>query len=188
MLGRTLNNTIMEYSQQGITLTQECEGLYLTAYPDTGGVWSIAYGHTHNVRQGMTCTQAQATAWLLEDIASSVQNVRTYVTVPLSQGQFDALVDFVYNIGPQQFVRSTLLTKLNNKDYLGASLEFKRWNQDNGVVLAGLVKRRALEEALFNTVTVPKATLAYKEPEVSMPPLVKPQVSPEVDPMMFLGG
>lgn len=69
--------------------------------------------------------------------------------VPLSQNQFDALVSLVYNIGETAFSNSTLLKKLNAKDYQGAADQFPRWNKGGGQVLKGLVRRRADERDLF---------------------------------------
>jgi lysozyme len=139
----------MKYSQNGLRMTETFEGLRLNAYLDGGGVPTIGYGHTHDVKLGDTCTQEQAEQWLEEDIASSEYDVNRLVKVDLTQDQFDALVDFVFNLGASQFARSTLLLKLNLHDYKGAAAEFKRWCFDNGKVVAGLVKRRAAEEQLF---------------------------------------
>ena len=86
---------------------------------------------------------------MLEDVASSVSAVNRLVTVPLTQNQFDSLVDFVYNLGEGSFAKSTLLRKLNNKDYIGASEEFQKWVFDNGKVQPGLVSRRYREKQLF---------------------------------------
>ena len=69
--------------------------------------------------------------------------------VPLNQNQFDALVSFADNIGNKNFNWSTLLKKLNQSDYEGASLEFGRWNQASGKILSGLVLRRQKEKELF---------------------------------------
>jgi len=139
----------MNYSNQGIALTKQFESCSLTAYKDGGGVWTIGYGHTKGVKQGQTCTQQQADAWLAEDVASAVSAVNSMVRVPLTQGQFDALVDFAYNCGNEALQYSTLLRKLNGRDYSGAQEQFARWNQDNGVVVAGLTRRRAAEAKLF---------------------------------------
>src|SRR5690606_6833672 len=71
------------------------------------------------------------------------------VKVPLKQHQFDALVSFAYNAGIGNLRSSTLLRKLNARDFAGAALEFHRWNRSNGKVLPGLVRRRAAEALLF---------------------------------------
>jgi len=89
----------MDYSPDGLKLTQSFEGCRLKAYLDSVGVPTIGYGHTHGVTMGMTCTQEQADAWLQEDTQGAVQAVNNLVTVPLTQQQFDALVDFTFNLG-----------------------------------------------------------------------------------------
>jgi lysozyme len=134
-------------------LTEACEGCRLTAYPDpgTGGApWTIGYGHTRGVSKGDTCTLAQADAWLAEDIQSASDEANAYVAVPLTQHQFDALVDFIFNLGDGNFEHSTLARLLNEGDYAGADAEFAKWVRGGGRVLPGLVKRRSLEAAWFN--------------------------------------
>jgi GH24 family phage-related lysozyme (muramidase) len=75
--------------------------------------------------------------------------VKRYVSVNLTQGQFDALVDFAYNVGDQSLCTSTLLKKLNAGDYSGASAEFGKWVNGGGKKLPGLVRRREAERRLF---------------------------------------
>lgn len=143
-------NENLQYSKTGQELTKRFEGCRLVAYQDTRGVWTIGYGHTSGVHAGMTCTQAQAEQWLLEDIQYAVNAVKHYVTVALTQGEFDALVDFVFNVGVRAFAGSTLLRKLNAGDYAGAAHEFKRWDMAGGKHVAGLLRRRVAEENEFN--------------------------------------
>lgn len=144
----------MRYSDEARhVLTEASEGRVLSAYPDpgTGGApWTIGYGHTEGVKQGDICTDAQADAWLIGDLAFAEHAVNRLVTVPLSQHQFDALVDFTFNLGVSSLAKSTLLAKLNAGDYAGADAEFAKWVRGGGRVLPGLVKRRALEAAWFN--------------------------------------
>lgn len=139
----------MKYSQDGLRLTEFFEGCRLQAYQDQVGVWTIGYGHTKGVTKGMTCDQPQAEFWLAEDVKQAADEVNRKVKVPLIQGQFDALVDFVFNLGSGNFESSTLLRKLNAGDYKGAAAEFKRWNRAGGVVRSGLLHRRLAEENLF---------------------------------------
>jgi GH24 family phage-related lysozyme (muramidase) len=75
--------------------------------------------------------------------------VNELVKVPMTQGQFDALVSLVFNIGRAQFATSTLLRLLNVGDKAGAAAQFPRWNKQGGVVLAGLTARRELERQRF---------------------------------------
>lgn len=140
-----------KYSTAGMKLTEQFEGLSLQAYKDIAGVWTNGYGNTHNVVPGSMITEDQATADLVANIEGAEFVVNRTVCVPLTQGQFDALVDFVFNLGSGNFQSSTLLRKLNAKDYAGASEEFIKWNHSGGVVVEGLTKRRLAEQALFNS-------------------------------------
>lgn len=140
----------MKMSAQGLAMLQTFEGCKLLAYRDGGGVWTIGFGHTRGVGEGLSCLQAQADAWLAEDIAPAEQGVARLVQVPLVQGQFDALAFFAFNCGVAALAASTLLRKLNARDYVGAADEFPRWVRDaQGNVEPGLVARRAQERALF---------------------------------------
>lgn len=139
----------MKYSLSGLHLTEREEGVRLTAYQDQVGVLTIGYGHTHGVTEGMTCSQEQAEKWLQEDIASAEAAVNTYVHVPLTQGEFDALTDFVFNLGSGSLLHSTLLTLLNKGDREGAAKEFEKWDHAGGKVVAGLLRRRQEEEKEF---------------------------------------
>jgi lysozyme len=137
----------MEY--KSYALTQQFEGLRLEAYQDTGGVWTIGFGHTKGVKKGDKCTEAQALAWLKEDMAEAVKAVNDLVKVSITQQQFDALCDFVFNLGVNAFRNSTLLRLLNTGDYKSAYNQFARWKYDNGRVIEGLVRRRKAEADLF---------------------------------------
>ena len=143
-------NPPMTYSKAGIQLTGRFEGCRLQAYPDTGGVWTIGYGHTHGVHPGMTCTLEQAEAWLREDIQAAADAVNRLVKISLKQTEFDALVDFVFNLGAGAFARSTMLKDINAGNFAAAALQFPLWDRDAGRVLAGLLHRRLTEEAEFN--------------------------------------
>ena len=140
----------MNYSADGLALTQKFEGCELTAYQDSVGVWTIGYGHTAGVTPGTVCTQDQANAWLQQDVQWAVNAVNQYVTAPLDQCEFDALVDFTFNLGVGNLVHSTLLRLLNGLDYEGAAAEFPKWNMAGGHVLAGLTARRLAEQEMFN--------------------------------------
>lgn len=139
----------MKLSNRGLDLIIGFEGLRLSAYTDFGGVWTIGYGHTSGVRPGQRITASRARALLRDDVATFERAVDRAVKVPLTQGQFDALVSFSYNCGEGALRSSTLLRKLNAGDYSGARREFARWVKDNGVTLSGLVRRRAAEADLF---------------------------------------
>lgn len=140
----------MQYSMKGVELTESMEGLRLQAYQDVAGVWTIGYGHTGvGVRPGLTVTQQEAQILLQSDIAASVSCVNSAVTCQLSQSQFDALVDFTFNVGRGNFLQSTLLRDLNGGDLMAAAGHFGVWVYAGGEVVPGLVRRRAAEMALF---------------------------------------
>ena len=143
----------MKTSAKGINLICGFEGLELKAYDDGVGVWTIGYGTTSingvKVKKGDTCTGEQAKAYLAQDLKKFESAVNTAVKVQLNQNQFDALISLTYNIGSGAFKDSTLLKKLNAKDYKGAAAQFPRWNRGGGRVLNGLVKRRKIEMELF---------------------------------------
>jgi lysozyme len=131
-------------------MTERFEGLNLSAYQDVVGVWTIGYGHTGpEVIPGLTITQEQAEAYLQEDIADTVDAVNGLVHANLTQSQFDALVDFVFNLGRKNFATSTLLQKLNAGDYDGAADEFEKWSHAGGKLVAGLLRRRREEREQF---------------------------------------
>ena len=99
---------------------------------------------------GDTCTQEQADAWFLEDVAWAEDCVNEAVKVELTQQQFDACVSLCFNIGCGAFKKSTLVRLLNAGDFDAAALQFRVWNRQNHKVLAGLTRRRLAEEKLFN--------------------------------------
>ncbi|AVG37688.1 TPA: lysozyme [Enterobacter asburiae] len=145
---------MMQTSEKGIALIKQFEGCKLTAYQDSVGVWTIGYGWTQPVdgkpiRAGMTIKQETAERLLKTGLVSYESDVSRLVKVGLTQGQFDALVSFTYNLGARSLSTSTLLRKLNSGDYAGAADEFLRWNKAGGKVLNGLTRRREAERALF---------------------------------------
>jgi lysozyme len=142
----------LSYSKSGLALTEQFEGLRLTAYQDSVGVWTIGYGHTgSDVHPGLTITQMEAEALLLKDVASAARCVNQLVTIPLTQNEFDALVDFVFNLGTSAFAGSSLLRDLNAGNIARAAAEFHKWDHAGGRVLVGLLKRRLGEADLFQS-------------------------------------
>lgn len=139
----------MQISNKGIELVKGFEGCRLEAYRDSVGIPTYGYGHTHGVKMGDVITGQQADKYLREDLQVAELTVNASVKVNLSQGQFDALVSFVFNLGYGNFVKSTLLKKLNTGDYDGAANEFGRWVLAGGKILPGLVNRRAAEREIF---------------------------------------
>lgn len=139
----------MKISEKGLSLIKESEGLRQKAYLDSVGVPTIGFGHTKGVKLGQEITYSQAVEYLKEDLREAEQAVLRLVKVQLSQGQFDALVSFVFNLGAGAFAKSTLLKKLNARDYSGAANEFGKWVNAGGRPLKGLITRREGERRLF---------------------------------------
>ena len=140
----------MEYSKTGLALTERFEGLRLTAYRDVAGVLTIGYGHTGpDVFEGQTITQQEAETLLVQDTLSAANAVNGLVKVTLTQAEFDALVDFVFNVGQGNFSASTLLKRLNEGDFEGAANQFDAWDHAGGKVVAGILRRRNEEAAEF---------------------------------------
>ena len=112
-------------SQQGIDRIKKFESCRLTAYQDAAGVWTIGYGHTGSVYAGMQISQEKA------DLKRFEAAVNRYVTGALTQGRFDALVSFTFNVGEGALKKSTLLKKMNAGDMDGAAREFDRNSVQN---------------------------------------------------------
>lgn len=146
----------MRISAKGLEFIKRHEGLRLTAYQDSAGVWTIGYGHTGRsapppVFPNFTITEAEAEDYLRRDLAPAERAVNSLVHVPLTQNQFDALVSWVFNLGEGNLRASTLLRVLNLGDYVGAAKQFDRWVYAGDVKLKGLINRRAEERGLFET-------------------------------------
>ncbi len=150
----------LRISDAGLNLIMRFEGLELEAYQDIAGIWTIGFGHVSSmgppdVTPGMRITAEEATQILRNDLRPYEDRVLEYVTVPLNQNEFDALVSFVYNTGSEAFRRSTALRRLNRGDRIGAEEALTWWNRATvgGVLreIVGLTRRRAAERALFLT-------------------------------------
>ena len=135
--------------QAGLALIKQYEGCRLAAYRCAAGVWTIGYGHTAGVHSGMTITQAQADAYLQQDIAKFEGYVNNPAYVPimeqLNQNQFDALVSFAFNLGA-----GNLRKLCKGRTAAQIAQAMTQYCKANGKVLAGLRRRRAAEQALFN--------------------------------------
>lgn len=136
-------------SSEGQALIQHFEGCELEAYLCPAGVWTIGYGHTFGVREGDVIDQEAAEALLIEDLEEFEGYVTALCQCGLEQHQFDALVSFVFNLGPGNFESSTLLRRLNDGDFGAVPDEIRRWNKAGGRVLDGLVRRREAEAVMF---------------------------------------
>lgn len=149
-------------SNEGIDLIKQFEGLHkvqpdgtISSYRCPAGKWTIGWGSCKAVRSGMKITKDEAELRLREDIREHADIVKQYVTVPLTQGQFDSLVSFVFNLGGGNFRSSTLLKKLNKGLYDDVPEQILRWNKariDGKLTpLKGLTRRRAAEAAIFSS-------------------------------------
>lgn len=143
----------MKYSGQWLNETAQLEGIRLIAYQDIVGVWTIGAGHTQGVTKGETCTYAQALSWLSQDLQQVENSLNSEVDVTLTQGEFDALVDFGFNLGIHAMESSTLWKFLQEGDFRDAATQFPRWDHAGGKEVAGLLHRRLLEEARFKSST-----------------------------------
>ena len=146
----------MHISDEGLELIKHFEGCptdeegNAVAYQDAVGVWTIGYGHTKDVQEGDKWTKEKAEFMLWRELEDEYEvYINNYVHVPLNQQQFDALCSWVYNLGPANLKKSTLLRKLNNGEYKETPNQIKRWNKAGGKVLEGLVRRREAEALLF---------------------------------------
>ena len=139
----------MKISQEGLALIKKFEGLELHAYKCAAGVWTIGYGHTKDVSEGMQITYTEAEQMLVEELAEYEKAVLDAVTISLDQCMFDALVSWTYNLGPTNLNSSTLLKVLNSGEYADVPAQLKRWNKAGGKVLDGLIRRREAEALLF---------------------------------------
>ena len=141
-------------NSSGLTIIKHFEGRELQAYQDSVGVWTIGYGHTAaagppTVYAGQTISEAEAEEILKRDLGLFERGVNDLVKVSTNSDQFSALVSFSFNVGLGALETSTLLRKLNARDYQGAANEFPRWVKAGGQTLPGLVRRRDAERALF---------------------------------------
>lgn len=134
-------------SAEGLKYLERREGRRTEAYPDTKGVWTIGVGHTLGVKKGDVATEEQIDKWLLADSGWAMSAINHYVTVPLLQYQFDALVSLVFNIGGGEFRDSTLLKRLNEGNFESAANHFMDWVYSGGKRV--LVGRRTLDKDLF---------------------------------------
>ena len=149
----------MKTSEEGIRLNKSFEGYHkkltngdCTAYQTNLGGGKIdiptcGYGTTRGVKMGMVWTEAEATSRMMQDLEEAERYVTQYVTVPINQNMFDALVLFTNNCGPGNLKK--LIVPLNKGDMLGTANKFPLYVKAQGRTLLGLVSRRAREQALF---------------------------------------
>lgn len=152
----------MKTSDKGLEMIKLAEGSVLRIYKDQAGLDTIGIGHllteddkkSQRFKDGIT--EEQAMDLLREDVGKAEQSVARLVKVKLTQNQFDALVDFVFNLGEGALKKSTLLRRLNEGDYAEVPAEFLKWNKvrnpktGNLEPYKGLTRRRQREADLWN--------------------------------------
>lgn len=141
----------MQVSEAGLQLIKQSEGFRGTAYLDAAGMPTIGYGHRilggESYHGGID--EAQACRLLAADVLLAEEAVERLVKVALTQGQFDALVDFCFNLGPARLAASTLLRQLNAGDYEGARRQLLLWDHAGKTMVEGLKARREAEFGLW---------------------------------------
>ena len=142
----------MKINNEGLNLIKSFEGCRLTAYKCPAGVWTIGYGHTAGVKQGMVISQEQAENMLKSDLKQYEKQVTDNVKLELTENQFSALVSFTYNCGV-----GNLRTLVKNRTLAQIAEALLLYNKANGKVLAGLVRRREAERELFLKGTLSKS-------------------------------
>ena len=145
----------MKISKQGLELIAYFEGVKLKPYKCPAGLWTVGIGHligdgtTLPNDWNRTFTLEEAYALLAKDVARFERGVSMYCPVPLTQGMFDSLVSFSFNLGLGTLQRSSLRQKVNRGDFEGAKKVLLKYNKANGKVLKGLDLRRKAEARLF---------------------------------------
>ncbi len=142
----------MKISQEGLSLLKQCEGFRSHVYLDVAGIPTIGYGHklirATDYPNGIS--EAQASVILECDVLEAEEDVTRLVKVPLTQGQFDALVDFTFNLGAGNLARSTLLKELNAGQYDRASAQLLLWDHTGAIEVEALKARRKAEFNLWH--------------------------------------
>lgn len=166
----------MKTSDKGVREIQASEGLRLQSYLCPAGKWTIGYGHTSDagpprVLPGMRINRAEAEQILRDDLRMFEAGVMALVKAPLTQGQFDALVSFAYNCGLGALKKSTLLKRVNAREFDKVPAEFMKWTRGGGRELPGLVRRRRAETALWRSLDdAPSSEPVRVVPDEPKPP------------------
>ncbi|MDB4312234.1 lysozyme [bacterium] len=145
----------MKTNDKALGIIKHFEGCVLTSYQCPAGIWTIGIGSCWDFNGCRITgdygpiTEEEAYDLLALELRHVEKAIMILVKVPLTSDQFGALASFIYNIGSGAFQRSTMRMKLNRLDYEGAADEFWKWRRGGGVILPGLVRRRAVEAELF---------------------------------------
>lgn len=150
----------MQLSAEGLDLIKKSEGFRDRVYLDVAGFPTIGYGHLVKPHESFPngVTESQAVAILSSDVEDAEKAVTRMVKVALTQGQFDTLVDFCFNLGAGRLAGSTLLRELNVGNYQAAGEQLLAWDHAGGVVVAGLKARREAELKLWTGSSGPAQT------------------------------
>lgn len=141
--------TLMTISQKGIDLIKTFEGCKLFAYRDSVGIATIGYGHTKDVRMGMSITQKQAEEFLKSDI-KPIERLLNGMGINYTQNQFDALTSWIFNLGQGAFKSSTMYKKIVARaNDVEITDQMVKWVNAGGRPLAGLMRRRVAEANMF---------------------------------------
>jgi len=147
--------TDFELSYEDTYITRFFEKNELKAYKKHDGVWTIGYGITSSsgfsVYKGLTITKEESESLFAEKLELYSNQLSSLIKVTVNKSQYIALLDFFWNVGETNFEKSTLLKKLNANLFDAVPEQFMRWKYDEGEILAGLIKRRLSECALFKT-------------------------------------
>jgi len=135
--------------EECIELLTHFEGFSATSYVDPVGVITIGHGFTKGVKMGDTITFEESVKRKLREVDEHWKGIQSHINSPISQGICNALASWAYNVGVGAARQSTLLKKLNLKDYEGAADELLRWDKAGGRTLAGLTRRRKAEREMF---------------------------------------
>lgn len=178
----------MKTSENGLALIRSFEGYHrrladgrCAAYLCPAGVWTIGFGNTEGIKPGMIWTREEAETNFRSELRQFEEAVNRLVTVEMTQNQYDALVSFAYNCGIGALQRSSVLRHFNAGRDLEAAKAFHLWNKARDPrtrrlrVLRGLVRRRAMEAALFQQPDPEPATAPEPEPEMPQEVLPSPE-------------
>ena len=145
-----MKKNFLEYPPELATaFVAEQEGFREKAYQCAAGIWTVGFGHTADVEPDDVVTNFEAQAMLEADLKDVVDRLSNYIQVPVTKGQFIALVSLAFNVGVRSVAHSKLLAKLNGGEPAAAAVEFLDWDRARGRVLPGLTKRRKAEHDLF---------------------------------------
>ena len=180
--------------QDGINLIKKWEGLYLKAYQDSVGVWTIGWGSIKNtnlgidVYPGLVITREKAEEWLHVELDEKAVALNRLLNVPVSQGEFNVLMSFEYNLGIGALQHSTLLKLLNQRNYDAVPAQILRYDHGDGRVIRGLTERRRDEARIWTAaahgVQGPHTeTPTSPHPELDSPPTTYRKITARVAPL-----